>query len=194
MTEHDLRLHEPRRLLLSSADFEALVGTGALPDVGRLELVRGELIALNARYLPHALTQRRLSDLLIAQLESPITSFLVLTEPSVTVAADTTRQPDLAVIDFPLAVQGFVPASAVRLIVEVADTTLGRDTGDKLRDYARARIPLYWIVDLNSLSVRVCVEPDGETYAAQSIVRFGEPLSLAPLLDASITLPAEGFD
>ena len=36
----------------------------------------------------------------------------------------------------------------VGLIVEVADTSLRRDRGEKLENYGRADIPVYWIVNL----------------------------------------------
>jgi len=43
----------------------------------------------------------------------------------------------------------------IYLVVEVSDTTLAYDSGDKLRAYERGGIKEYWIVDLVSKAVRI---------------------------------------
>ncbi len=45
--------------------------------------------------------------------------------------------------------------------MEVADSSLRRDRGRKKRIYARARIPVYWIVNLIERQVEVYTEPAG---------------------------------
>lgn len=54
-------------------------------------------------------------------------------------------------------------------MVEVADATLQGDQGLKLRVYARARIPIYWIVNVSQRQVEVYSHPTGSnedpTYA-----------------------------
>lgn len=47
----------------------------------------------------------------------------------------------------------------VGLVIEVADSTLARDRGIKLRNYARAGIVIYWIVDLVGRQVEVYTVP-----------------------------------
>jgi Uma2 family endonuclease len=46
------------------------------------------------------------------------------------------------------------------LIIEVADTTLSRDRGIKLRSYARAGIPVYWIINLVERRIEIYTTPD----------------------------------
>jgi Uma2 family endonuclease len=48
----------------------------------------------------------------------------------------------------------------VALVIEVADTTLARDRGIKLRSYARAGIPQYWIINLIDCQIETYSEPD----------------------------------
>jgi Uma2 family endonuclease len=43
----------------------------------------------------------------------------------------------------------------VALIIEISDSTYGKDTGTKLRRYERCGIPLYWVVDLPRRRVEV---------------------------------------
>ena len=46
------------------------------------------------------------------------------------------------------------------LVVEVADTSLAKDRGEKLLAYARGGVPVYWIVNLMGDQVEVYSEPD----------------------------------
>jgi Uma2 family endonuclease len=50
------------------------------------------------------------------------------------------------------------PARAA-LVVEVADSSLALDRGEKAGLYARARVPEYWIVDLMGHALEVCRDP-----------------------------------
>ena len=45
------------------------------------------------------------------------------------------------------------------LIIEIADSTLERDRTSKKRLYARAGIPVYWIVNLPEQKLEVYTEP-----------------------------------
>jgi Uma2 family endonuclease len=59
------------------------------------------------------------------------------------------------------------------LVIEVADSTLARDRGIKLRSYARAGIALYWIINLIDRCVEVYAQPDSSrpepTYLSKEI-------------------------
>ena len=54
-------------------------------------------------------------------------------------------------------------AGDVGLVVEVADPSLLRDQRDKTRIYARAAIPVYWIINLVDRRVEVYTQPSGPT-------------------------------
>ena len=70
------------------------------------------------------------------------------------------------------------PATAI-LVVEVADTSLTVDTGDKAELYAAGGIADYWVVDLNNrvLIVRRDPRPDP---ASQSGSSYATVLRLLP--------------
>jgi Uma2 family endonuclease len=51
----------------------------------------------------------------------------------------------------------------VALVVEIADTSLSKDRGEKLMAYARGGVPIYWIVNLMSNEIEVYSEPDRNT-------------------------------
>ncbi len=48
----------------------------------------------------------------------------------------------------------------VALVVEVADTSLAKDRGEKLLAYGRGGVPVYWIVNLIDDQIEVYFEPD----------------------------------
>ncbi|MDZ4769681.1 MAG: Uma2 family endonuclease, partial [Chloroflexota bacterium] len=58
-----------------------------------------------------------------------------------------------------------IPHEVIRLIVEAAESSLVSDRGDKLDLYARAGIPVYWIVNLNRNEIEVYSQPATNTDA-----------------------------
>lgn len=79
------------------------------------------------------------------------------------VFVDSVPQPDVCVIrgtfrDY--AIQKPQPAD-LGIIIEVSETTLAEDRGEKLNLYAEAKIPEYWIVNLVDKKVEVYRLPMG---------------------------------
>ena len=59
----------------------------------------------------------------------------------------------------------------VALAVEVADSSLKIDAGSKLKNYAAAAIPIYWIVNLIEESIDVYSDPVGATQTEPACYR-----------------------
>jgi Uma2 family endonuclease len=77
------------------------------------------------------------------------------------------------------------PATAA-LVVEVSDTTLHFDTNEKLALYARAGVPEYWVLDLNSRRLLVFRDPHGTAYRFQQT--YGETNVVSPLAAPTATI------
>ena len=58
----------------------------------------------------------------------------------------------------------------VYLVIEVSDTSLRYDRGEKLARYAEAGIPEVWIVNLQSNELEVYTEPSGAGYANVRVI------------------------
>jgi Uma2 family endonuclease len=93
--------------------------------------------------------------------------------------------PDVSVIVGPPEIHDDQPTTAV-LVVEVSDTTLAFDTGDKADMYAGGGITDYWVIDTNNrcLIVHRDIRPDpvsrsGASYATVTTLQPGQ--SIAPL-------------
>src|SRR5699024_8044571 len=77
-------------------------------------------------------------------------------------------------------------ARDVAMIVEVADASLSRDRSIKKRVYARAGVPVYWIVNLLDRHIEVYAEPYGaaDTFDYRHVDNYG--------LAAEVPLNIEG--
>ena len=75
---------------------------------------------------------------------------------------------------------------AIRLIVEVSDSTLHYDLGGKSHLYAAAAIPEYWVIDVNALQLHVFRDPitDAESprgFKYASVQVLNPTVRIAPL-------------
>ena len=77
-------------------------------------------------------------------------------------------QPDVALYKRGLENRHPIPED-IYLIIEVADTTLDYDSGDKLRAYEKGGIKEYWIIDVGKKAVNIYkLPPQGHIYARES--------------------------
>ncbi len=86
-------------------------------------------------------------------------------------------------------------AAETLLVVEVADSSLKQDQGDKLRRYASAGVPEYWIVNLLMDELEVHREPDVVTgaYRSRLNLRAGATVDLTLPDGFSLTLDVAKF-
>src|SRR5262249_50283397 len=112
------------------------------------------------------------------------------------VLADSQPEPDIAVCrgDETAYLTRHPMGGDVGLVVEVADSSLLRDQRDKTRIYARAHIPVYWIINLVDRRIEVYTQPSGPTAApAYGAFQTYQPADAVPLLldgSAVVNLPA----
>ena len=67
------------------------------------------------------------------------------------------------------------------LVIEVADSSLAYDRSTKLRLYAEAGIPEYWVVDCTAETVEVHRDPGPDGYRDVNLVAGAATLSAAGL-------------
>ncbi|MCC6539018.1 MAG: Uma2 family endonuclease, partial [Bryobacterales bacterium] len=105
--------------------------------------------------------------------------------------SDSEPEPDVVVLagEFDDYAMRHPSAQDVALVVEVADTSLSRDRGLKLRIYARAGIPVYWILNLHSHALEIYTNPQGDEYTTRQTLSE-TAIAVLPLgAEASIQVP-----
>jgi Uma2 family endonuclease len=144
--------------------FRKMIDARIFPEGTRVELLGGLLVAM---------TTNDIHDYLVTQLSNLIRPLLpaawcLREEKSVQLGRTWRPQPDITVLrDRAVAFVRRSPRAAdIALLVEVADTSYAKDSGIKLRLYASARIPVYWIVNVERRQVEIYSSPGGRGPAA----------------------------
>jgi len=148
-------------------------------DGRRVELLHGEVVEMSPQGWPHVVAKSKTADALRTVFagagwvneQSPFPTAGSDPEPDVVVAPG--RREDY--MDHP---------TAALLVVEVADTTLDKDTTTKAEMYATAGIADYWVLDLDGRRLIVFRDPrpipdGGAAYRNRTI--HGPADAVAPL-------------
>lgn len=139
-------------------EYHRLIELGFLTEGDRLELIRGELIEMASKGMPHVFCNgvlcrqldRILGDRAVIRGQDPITiSHYSEPEPDVVIAVGD-EQDYLGHHPYP---------ENILLVVEVSDSTLRYDQTVKLLLYAEAGIAHYWIVNLEAQQVERYSQP-----------------------------------
>lgn len=157
--------------LWSRADYEELVRQGVFGPEDNIELLNGKLITMAPQNSPH----RTALNLVRVYLDGVFSSAShVAVQCPLALDDRSLPEPDVAVIPGNIRDYTDHHPSRALLIVEIADSSLEYDRGLKLKSYARAGIPEYWIVNLPDEQVEVYRSPAGERYRDGIIARKGE--------------------
>ena len=175
------------RRLFTREEYHRMAEVGILKPTDRVELIQGEIIEMSPPGRRHIafvnnlnrLLVRRLGDRAIVSVQNPV----VLTE-------DTEPQPDLAICRVrPVPYKEREPhADDVVLLIEVADTSLRYDRSTKVRLYAGAGVPEYWLVDCTAESVEVFRTPGAEGYRDVGRVAGEGSLTVEAFPDVVLTI------
>jgi hypothetical protein len=146
------------RRLFTREEYHRMGEVGILKPTDRVELIRGEIVNMSPIGPRHAAFVNNLNQLLVTRLAGRA---IVSVQNPVVLADDTEPQPDLAILRRrPLPYKDAEPVTAdVLLLIEVAESSLAYDRSTKLRLYAEAGIPEYWVVDTVAESVEVYRAP-----------------------------------
>lgn len=187
MTAQDV-LTTPHRAKLRVADFLLLAESGAFADYARTELIEGEIWVVNSVHRRHARVHAQLTVELGAALKAIGSDLVLYTAPSTELSDDSLPEPDIAIGEASDA--KIFPGPAMRVAIEVSDSTLDIDLGRKARLYARYGVPEYWVVDVEGRVIHQMWSPEGQSYAQQRKLAFNETLTAATVADLAIDTSA----
>jgi Uma2 family endonuclease len=172
---------------LTADEYHLMVESGGFNEDTRVELIDGLLVDMSPKTREHENVIAWLGEWLFdrvdrARFQVRVTAALSL--------GDSEPEPDLIVIDRGVH-RPYHPATAA-LVIEVAVSSLRRDLSVKPRLYARAGVPVYWVIDLDGGRAVVHSEPAGDAYERVEVVTelTAPHLELEPIAVADVLAAA----
>ncbi len=168
------------------AEYYAMAEAGILTEDDRVELLDGVIVDMAPIGDPHAGTV----DIFTWLLSTAVAQRAVLrVQGPLAVDGQSRLQPDLMLLrerpDFYRT--GTPRPEDVLLLIEVADSSVDYDRGEKLPRYARAGIPEVWITVLPERIVEAHTEPADGRYTVRRTYAPGD--TITPGYFPDITLP-----
>lgn len=172
---------------LSLADYDQAIAAGMFDgrQRRRIEFIRGEIREMSPIGSLHEVVVDRLNAW----------SFRVLPEGMAWVRVqnsiglpelESAPEPDIAWVAFRDYSRGRPTAADVLLVIEVAESSVAYDCGEKAELYAAAGIADYWVVVLPDGSVEVRREPRGGRY--RSLATYTGRQEVRPLASPDLSI------
>jgi Uma2 family endonuclease len=145
---------------LTVEQYHEMIRAGIITDDDPVELLEGWLVLKMGRNPPHRACVAIIREALANRLPS---GWSIFTQDPITTATSE-PEPDISIVrggprDY---IDRHPGPQDTAIVGEVADTSLRRDRGIKKRAYARAGIPIYWIINLQDRQVEIYTGPTAE--------------------------------
>ena len=136
------------RRLFTREEYHRMGEVGILKATDRVELIRGEIVEMSPIGRRHYAFVNNLSQLLIMRIGGR--AIVAMQEPEREAYTEDAF-----------------------LLIEVAESSLAYDRSTKLKLYAAAGIPEYWVVDCVAESIEIQLTPQADGY--RETVRIADP-------------------
>lgn len=159
-------------------DYEGMSQAGVLPERG-IELLDGLVVQMSPKGDRHAFAVSELTEQFADQRRQ---RYRVNAENlSLRLGVHDEPEPDLVLARATRDYARERPRpNEVALLIEVSDSSLDADLGDKLQRYATAGISEYWVVDLVHDRLHVFRNPQAEHGAYENSTSYGAGDIVAP--------------
>jgi Uma2 family endonuclease len=157
----------------TAREYHRMAETGVLKPDARVELLDGQIIDMSPIGPSHGGAVKRLIRL-FGKLSAG--RWLIAAQDPLALDDHSEPEPDLMLLkpakdDYSSRHPG---PEDVFLLIEVADTSLAYDRGEKLPAYARAGVTETWILNLVEQTLEVCRDPQYDGYGSITILRRGD--------------------
>ena len=145
---------ETARRKFTREEYHRMGEVGILKPDDRVELIRGEILEMSPIGRRHVAFVDNLNQLLVMALAGRA---IVSVQSPIALSDDTEPEPDFKILRRRAVRYKDREAWAedALLVIEVAETSLRYDRTTKLRLYAEAGVPEYWVVDTVAESIEV---------------------------------------
>jgi Uma2 family endonuclease len=137
-----------------------MTAAGILDEDERIELIGGEIVPMSPKGNQHEIVKIALTHYWARKLPDDL---LFATETTFRLSPDTYLEPDFVFYSKAAGIRG-LNAETARLVVEIADSSLGYDLGIKASLYARFGIRELWVIEATKLQTRVHRDPAPHGY------------------------------
>ena len=185
------QLAEPHSMLWTRELYATATESGIFGD-RRLELIEGEIIEMSPMSSKHGM----LIYLVQKVLERVFTNdYLVVAQTPLNLSDVSEPQPDIAVYTGSAFDYLDTKPTHALLVVEVADSSLRYDRGQKASLYAKANITDYWIINLKDNTLEIYrtpvaapTQPYGYGYKMVSSLKAQDTVNPLAAPDATISV------
>ena len=165
--------------LLSISDYHKMIEVGILGENDRVELIYGEIIKMSAVHSPHSSRVKRISNFFFRNLP-PLSANISVQDPITLPSVDSEPEPDIVIANYreDFYLENHPTPSDIHLVIEVSHSTLKYDRVVKTSLYAKADIPLYWIVNVEEEQIEVYSKPKNGEYSTKQVFEKGKTFRL----------------
>ena len=165
-------------LRLTLDEYDQMIADGAFDSLRdrRIELIHGELRELTPPGPDHSCAVDWINRWSLLHPPSSAKIVVRVQNPIGIPHADSEPQPDVCWVKPGKYRQRHPRPEQVLLLIEVADSSLDSDMGEKADLYAAAGIADYWVVNLSGRCVEVFRQPAGGKYADHTTHPMGREI------------------
>jgi Uma2 family endonuclease len=146
----------PQLRLWTREEYYQMAELGVFKPGERVELIGGRIVEMAPQYSPHFTAICLMADELRTILG---TGFVVRIQGPLDVSPASQPEPDVAVVRGAVRNYAKTHPTTAELVVEVSESTLAYDRGEKASLYASAGIPDYWVLNLVDRCVEIFRDP-----------------------------------
>ncbi len=173
--------------LISVGEYDRMIEHGILTTEDKVELLNGVIIRKMPKGTKHALLNDIFADLLKEKLGGK-----VYVRPQNPIVLDdfSEPEPDIVLAKPPREryYKTHPTAQDIFLIVEISDSTLGRDRFAKGAAYAKAGIQQYLVFNVQDETIEDYRQPSADGYGAKQTYRSGEAFNLVAFPEIEIEI------
>lgn len=173
--------------LISVKDYDEMIEHGILTSNDKVELLNGIIIEKMPKGTKHALLNDIFADLLKEKLGNKV---YVRSQNPIILDDYSEPEPDIVLAKPPREtyLERHPTPEDILLIVEISDSTLGRDRITKSLAYAKAGINQYLVLNLQNETLEEYREPSEDGYQFKRTLRKGDSLNLEAFPEVEIKI------
>ena len=173
--------------LIRVKQYDEMIEHGILTTEDKVELLNGVIIEKMPKGIKHA----AINDLVAEMFRETLGDRVIIRNQNPVVLDDYSEpEPDIVLAKPPreIYLERHPTPEDILLIIEISDSTLGRDRITKSLAYAKAEIQQYLVLNLQNKTIEEYREPSEDGYQFKRTLRKGDALNLVAFPEVEIKI------